>query len=60
MLLDKGLLGKYRPRLEDDGEVSNYRKLRKYLLKIDGILHRTEQLKHQVQPVNQLILPYRF
>ena len=27
---------------------------------ICGILHRTVQLKHQIQPVNQLILPARY
>ena len=60
VLLDKELLEKYRPKPEDGEEICNYLKFRKYLLKIDGILHRTVQLKHQVQPVNQLILPFRF
>ena len=46
--------------MEDSEEILNYLKFRKYLLKIDGILHRTVQLKHQVHPVNQLVLPYRF
>ena len=59
-LMEKGMLDRYRPKPEDHGEIRNYLKLRKYLLKINGILHRTVQLKHQVQPVNQLLLPYQF
>ena len=59
-LIEKGTLERYRPKPEDHGEIRNYLKLRKYLLKINGVLHRTVQLKHQVQPVNQLLLPYQF
>ena len=59
-LLEQGTLGRYRPKMEDSEEVRNYLKIRKYLLKVNGILHCTVQLKHQVQPVNQLILPYGF
>ena len=59
-LMDQHKLEGYRPKREDFGEFRNYLKLRKYLLKIDGILHRTVQLKHQVQAVNQLVLPYQF
>ena len=59
-LIEKGLLEKYRPKIEDGDEVRNYLKFRKYLLRINGILHQTVQLKHQVQPMNQLVLPFRF
>ena len=59
-LIDKGLLEKYWPKVEDGEKVRNYLKFRKYLLKIDGILHRTVQLKHQVRPIDQLVLPLRF
>ena len=59
-MMEKGQLEKYRPKMEDSEEIRNYLKFQKYLLKIDGILHRTVQLKHQVHPVNQLVLPYRF
>ena len=59
-LMEKGLLEKYRPKIEDGEEVQNYLKFRKYLLISNGILYRTVQLKHQVQPTDQLVLPYRF
>ena len=59
-LIDKDRLMKYKPRKEDGEEVRNYLKLRKYLTLISGILHRTTQLKHQVRPVNQLVLPMRY
>ena len=59
-LIDGQLLENYRPNVGDSEEVQNYLKFRKYLLKIDGILHRTVQLKHQVQPIDQLVLPHRF
>ena len=59
-LIDKDRLMKYKPREEDGEEVRNYLKLRKYLTPISGILHRTTQLKHQVRPVNQLVLPMRY
>ena len=59
-LMEKGTLERYRPQPGDPEEIRNYLKFRKYLLKIDGVLHRTVQLKHQVQPVNQLLLPYQF
>ena len=58
--MEKGLLEKYHPKIEDGKEVRNYLKFQKYLLRIDGLLHRTVQLKHQVQPTDQLVLPYRF
>ena len=35
-------------------------KLRKYLVLEGGLLFRTVQLKHQVHPIDQLILPYKF
>ena len=56
-LLDQERLMKYKPKREDGEEIHNYLKLRKYLVMVSGILHRTVQLKHQVQPVNQLVLP---
>ena len=59
-LIEQEKLMKYKPRREDGEEIRNYLKLRKYLVMISGISHRTIQLKHQVQPVNQLILPARY
>ena len=59
-LMEKNQLMKYKPKWEDGKEVRNYLKLRNYLTIISGILHRTVQLKHQVKPVNQLILPNRY
>ena len=59
-LMEQERLMKYKPRREDGEEIRNYLKLLKYLVMISGILHRTIQLKHQVQPVNQMILPARY
>ena len=59
-LIEQEKLMKYKPKREDGEEIRNYLKLRKYLIMISGILHRTIQLKHQVQPVNQLILPAHY
>ena len=59
-LMEKDKLMKYKPKREDGEEVRNYLKLRKYLILINGIVHRTVQLKHQVKPVNQLVLPVRY
>ena len=56
-LIEEDKLMKYKPKREDGEEVWNYLKLRKYLLLINGILHQTVQLKHQVKPVDQLVLP---
>ena len=55
--MEKDKLMKYKPKREDGEEVRNYLKLRKYLTLINGILHQTVQLKHQVKPVDQLVLP---
>ena len=55
--MEKDKLMKYKPKREDGEEMQNYLKLRKYLILINGILHRTVQLKHQVKPVDQLVLP---
>ena len=38
----------------------DYLKLHKYLTPTNGILHRTVQLKHQVKPIDQLVLPTRY
>ena len=59
-LMGQEQLMKYKPRREDDEEIWNYLKLQKYLVIIIGILHCTVQLKHQVRPVNQLVLPARY
>ena len=59
-LMEKDKLMKYKPRREDGEEVRNYLKLWKYLVLIIGILHRMVQLKHQVRPVDQLVLPARY
>ena len=44
----------------DNFEFRNYMKLRKYLVLEGQLLFRTVQLKHQVHPIDQLILPYKF
>ena len=59
-LMEKDKLMKYKPKSEDGEEVRNYLKLHKYLILINGVLHRTVQLKHQVKPVDQLVLPVRY
>ena len=56
-LMEEDKLMRYKPRREHGEEVRNYLKLWKYLLLINGILHRTVQLKQQVKPVDQLVLP---
>ena len=58
--MEKDKLKKYKPKREDREEVQNYLKLQKYLILINGILHQTVQLKHQVKPVHQLVLPIRY
>ena len=47
-------------RKNDNFEFRNYMKLRKYLVLEGGLLFRTVQLKHQVHPIDQLILCYKF
>ena len=59
-LYKNGELKKYHPKKEDNDEIRNYMKLRKYLILDGGLLFRTVQLKHQVKPVDQLVLPYKF
>ena len=59
-LMEKDKLMKYKPKREDGEVMRNYLKLRKYLFLINGLLHRTVQLKHQVKLVDQLILPVRY
>ena len=58
--MERDNLMKYKPRREDGEEVQNYLKLWKYLTLISGILHQMVQLKHQVKPVDQLVLPARY
>ena len=59
-LMERDNLMKYKPRREDGEEVQNYLKLQKYLTLISGILHQTVQLKYQVKPVDQLVLPAQY
>ena len=59
-VMESDNLMRYKPKREDGEEVRNYLKLWKYLTLINGILHRTVQLKHQVKPVDQLVLPARY
>ena len=59
-LIDQERLMKYKLKREDGEEIHNYLKLRKYFVMVSGILHCTVQLKHQVRPVNQLVLPARY
>ena len=58
--MERDNLMKYKPRREDGEEVQNYLKLWKYLTLVSGILHQMVQLKHQVKPVDQLVLPARY
>ena len=59
-LIEKDELRKYHVRKSDNFEFHNYMKLRKYLVLEGRLLFRTVQLKHQVRPIDQLILPYKF
>ena len=59
-LIEKGELRKYHVRKNDNYEFRNYMKLQKYLVLEGGLLFRTVQLKHQVKPIDQLVLPYKF
>ena len=59
-LIEKGELRKYHVRKNDNFEFLNYMKLWRYLVLEGGLLFRTVQLKHQVHPIDQLILPYKF
>ena len=59
-LMEKNELQKYRVKKNDNNEIRNYMKLRKYLVLERGLLFRTVQLKHQVKPIDQLVLPYKF
>ena len=59
-LMEQARLMKYKPKREDGQEVCNYLKLQEYFTMISDVLHRTVQLKHQVKPVNQLVLLTRY
>ena len=59
-LMERNELQKYRVKKTDNNEIRNYMKLRKYLVLERGLLFRTVQLKHQVKPIDQLVLPYKF
>ena len=59
-LMEKNELQKYRVKKNDNNEICNYMKLRKYLVLERGLLFWTVQLKHQVKPLDQLVLPYKF
>ena len=59
-LIEKDELRKYHVWKNDNYEFRNYMKLRKYLVLEGGLLFRTVQLKHQVKPIDQLVIPYKF
>ena len=59
-LIERGELKKYHIRKSENNELGNYMKLRKYLVLEGGLLFQTVQLKHQVKPIDQLVLPYKF
>ena len=56
-LIESDELKKYCIKKDDNNELRNYMKLRKYLVLEGELLFQTVQLKHQVKPIDQLVLP---